>query len=395
MPVTHGVAGSSPVRCANYFGYSIKLPCMMQGFFMSKIHINVNCHLMLYHAPIERRLIVLPTTRNAIMHVPQRPVTLSIPPRADELSQVAHALLPLIHEVHQTICFFYHLTSKPYNQSDAIEPTHTKTSSSKKSDWHQAIGLVNKADHSPLTEADLAANAQILHYLAALTPDIPIYSEESLPSQPPVTEPLFWLIDPLDGTREFVRRTDQFTVNIALILAGKPILGIISAPVFKDIVGAWNGQLYEAVSLKPALLASHWQPLDAPAPRTTQVWNVTIPNDLQRGRYQEVLDALTQNQPINLVRAGSAYKFIQQVRGLIDFYPRLHPTQEWDTAAGQALLEAIGGALVDAQGEPFQYGVRRTWLNQAFFAVTHKQDIPKVLDIIQSLNFAERWKADY
>jgi 3'(2'), 5'-bisphosphate nucleotidase len=218
-----------------------------------------------------------------------------------------------------------------------------------------------KADRSPLTEADLAAHRCIVDGLGTLTPDIPVLSEES--GEIPFTRrrrwPVYWLVDPLDGTREFVKRNGEFTVNIALIQNGRPIIGVVHAPALERTwlgcegvgafrIGAGNGR--ERIRTRPAPEGE----LKVVASRSHASKEV-----------ERLLQGLGEYER---VPRGSSLKFCVLAEGGADFYPRLGPTSEWDTAAGQAVLEAAGGAVVDLEGRPLRYNREESLLNPHFLA---------------------------
>lgn len=218
-----------------------------------------------------------------------------------------------------------------------------------------------KSDHSPLTVADMASHRCITAGLKALTPDIPVLSEESrdMDIAERRTWRSFWLVDPLDGTREFVKRNGEFTINIALVEDGVATFGLIQQPVTGGLWhgdgarGAWRregGRDIRIRTRKPAIA-----PLRVAASRSHR-----------DARTQALLDALPGAEVIG---CGSALKFCKLAEGGIDLYPRFGPTSEWDTAAGQAILEAAGGALLDPQGRPFRYNQRDTLLNGDFIAL--------------------------
>ncbi len=218
-----------------------------------------------------------------------------------------------------------------------------------------------KADHSPLTEADLAAHRLILAELSRITPELPVLSEESaseIDSAERNSWSRYWLVDPLDGTREFVARNGEFTVNIALIDAHRPVLGVVHIPVsdttYSGIpgVGAWreaNGRATSSISVRrPA----------RPVLRVLGSRSHASP---------KLVDALKAMGPHELISAGSSIKLCLVAEGAADLYPRLGPTSEWDIAAGQAVIEA-GGQVVDLNGQPLNYNARPTLLNPDFLA---------------------------
>jgi len=227
--------------------------------------------------------------------------------------------------------------------------------------------IVDKADASPLTAADLAAHHLILAGLQQLTPDIPVLSEESatIPWQERSLWQCYWLVDPLDGTREFIKRNGEFTVNIALIEDGVPVLGVVYAPVLDWLYSGMQG-LGASKLIGDTGQAIHCTMLD-PVQRQLRVV-------ASRNHGGEALDAwlasLQSRYPdIKTVSMGSSLKICLVAEGKADVCPRMAPTCEWDTAAAQAVLEAAGGALVDPQGEPLRYNQKDVLLNPHFFAV--------------------------
>jgi 3'(2'), 5'-bisphosphate nucleotidase len=223
------------------------------------------------------------------------------------------------------------------------------------------FSIAHKADRSPLTEADLRANRLILAGLRALTPDIPVLSEESsdltLAERQRWTR--HWLVDPLDGTREFVSRNGEFTVNIALIEDARPVLGVVHVPVQRcSYMGAPGGSatMITAAGARAVRVA---KPAHEP-PRVVG----------SRSHRGDSLDAyLAILGPHTFVGVGSALKFCVIAEGSADFYPRFGPTSQWDTAAGQAVVEAAGGAVLDTEGQPLRYPTRAGYLNPHFVAI--------------------------
>jgi 3'(2'), 5'-bisphosphate nucleotidase len=216
-----------------------------------------------------------------------------------------------------------------------------------------------KGDDSPLTDADLAAQRVIAAGLAALTPLWPLLGEESAATE--VAERrawrTLWVVDPLDGTREFLKHNGEFTVNIALVHAHEPVLGVVYAPaiglayVGARGLGAWRQQ-----GDGPAT------PL-APARRAAAVPRVLGSRSHRGSSLDALLVRLGEHE---LVAVGSALKFGWLAEGRADFYPRLSPTSEWDTAAGQAVLEAAGCRVVGLDGTPLRYNARDSLLNPSF-----------------------------
>jgi 3'(2'), 5'-bisphosphate nucleotidase len=236
-----------------------------------------------------------------------------------------------------------------------------------------------KEDHSPLTAADLAAHRIIAAGLPGLL-DVPIISEEAV--LPDFAErqrwDSYWLVDPLDGTKEFIARNGQFTVNIALVHQGRAVLGVVHVPV-TDIsylgvlsardetsLGAWKytaGQAPEPIRVRDLQV------------RAEQQLPLTLLLSHRHGTQAtaELLTLLKQRWPgeIETSNAGSSLKFCVIAEGLADFYPRLAPTSEWDTAAAHAVLAAAGGAVVEANAalSPLAYNTRADILNPFFYAM--------------------------
>jgi 3'(2'), 5'-bisphosphate nucleotidase len=218
-----------------------------------------------------------------------------------------------------------------------------------------------KSDGSPVTQADKQADLMIQQALTALTPDIPVVSEESLEHSPfSMREQwrVFWLVDPLDGTKEFIERTDEFCVNIALIVDGEPVLGVIYGPVADRMYSAYKGgQATRVQGTKCQQLRVNHQP--------GRPVKVTV----SRRHGRRVDDFLKQLGGHELVLMGSALKACLIAEGQADVYPRFGPTSHWDTAASQVIVEAAGGALVDAQLQPLRYWPTDDLLNPGFMVV--------------------------
>jgi 3'(2'), 5'-bisphosphate nucleotidase len=211
-----------------------------------------------------------------------------------------------------------------------------------------------KADGSPLTEADLAAEAVIAAGLAEAAPGIPVVSEEDDARQAPPAGAPFLLVDPLDGTREFLGPSGEFTVNIALVEAGRPVCGVVYAPALGRIWRGAAGQGAAAGTLPPGgdPAGIAWQPIRArPRPAAGLVAVAS------RSHLDPATEAFLGTLPVAERRSiGSSLKFCLVAAGEADVYPRLAPTMEWDTAAGQAVLEAAGGHVATPQGDAFRYG---------------------------------------
>lgn len=239
--------------------------------------------------------------------------------------------------------------------------------------------ITHKADESPLTAADMAAQRVIAAGLPALL-NVPIISEEA--QLPDFTERQswgsYWLVDPLDGTKEFIARNGQFTVNIALVHGGRSMLGVVHVPTTdisylgvltaqeNESLGAWkytHGQTPQAIQVRDL------------NDRAAQGLPLTLLLSHRHGTQatMELLEVMKQQWPgpIETSNAGSSLKFCVIAEGFADFYPRLAPTSEWDTAAAQAVLEAAGGAVVEASPAltPLVYNSREDILNPHFYAL--------------------------
>lgn len=219
-----------------------------------------------------------------------------------------------------------------------------------------------KDDDSPVTAADLAANRCIVDGLSRLTPDLPILSEESAPVRWETRRHwgAYWLVDPLDGTREFIKRNGEFSVNIAFVYQGAPTFGVVLAPVDGRLWHAMRGeQAYRRQGLHDTVLRTR-VPACAPL-------RVAASRSHGSARTQALLARMG---AIETVAQGSSLKFCRIAEGDLDVYPRLGPTSEWDTAAGQCVLHAAGGAVVSAAtGKPFRYNRRESLLNGDFIAL--------------------------
>ncbi|HHW4678960.1 MAG TPA: 3'(2'),5'-bisphosphate nucleotidase CysQ [Xylella sp.] len=219
-----------------------------------------------------------------------------------------------------------------------------------------------KADMSPLTQADLAAHKIIVHGLQQLTPHLPVLSEESaeIPWEERCNWTSYWLVDPLDGTREFIKRNGEFCVNIALIHKGIPIYAVILAPMGGTLWYAMHGgQAFRRDGKRDTKLQ-----VQVPAATSLRVATSRSHMDTQ------TLALLANMKETTLVLQGSALKFCRLAEGTLDVYPRLGTTAEWDTAAGQCILHAAGGALLSMKnGKPFLYNKRETLLNSSFIAL--------------------------
>jgi 3'(2'), 5'-bisphosphate nucleotidase len=205
-----------------------------------------------------------------------------------------------------------------------------------------------KSDASPVTEADERAEAVIVQRLRALTPDIPIVAEEAVAAgHAPAVGRRFWLVDPLDGTREFASRNGEFTVNIALVDDGAPVLGVVLAPaigrLFAGAVG--HGAIAEQAGARRNIRC-----------RAVPDAGLTVVASRSHGDAAALDAFLAGRRVASLVNSGSSLKLCLVAAGEADLYPRLGRTMEWDIAAGHAVLLAAGGRVTTLQGEPLRYG---------------------------------------
>jgi 3'(2'), 5'-bisphosphate nucleotidase len=229
--------------------------------------------------------------------------------------------------------------------------------------YDSEFAVEHKEDDSPLTAADLAAHRCIIEGLARITPDIPILSEESaheVATSQRRSWTRLWLVDPLDGTREFVKRNGEFTVNIALIEDGVAVFGVVQAPVSGEV---WHGGAALGAFRREHDGSDTTLRVRTPA---TGPLRVAASRSHRDARTQGFIDRMGEAEPIGL---GSSLKFCRIADGGLDVYPRFGPTSEWDTAAGQCVLEGAGGALFDPQGRPFRYNQRQGVLNGDFIAL--------------------------
>jgi 3'(2'), 5'-bisphosphate nucleotidase len=230
------------------------------------------------------------------------------------------------------------------------------------------IGERLKADQSPVTLADLAAHNSLAPALKLLA-DWPVVSEEdeaSLAFRTSISR--FWLIDPLDGTKEFIAKNDEFTVNIALIEQGRSILGVVYASALDLLY--WGGPELGAFRRQ----AGYTQAISVAQDIHKQTCRVVASKSHLNEATQKFIDQLG---PVSLIQAGSSLKFCRVAEGAADIYPRLAPTCEWDTAAAQAVLEGAGGVVLDLNTRaPLRYG-KPEILNPSFIAASNFEDIPQ------------------
>lgn len=225
--------------------------------------------------------------------------------------------------------------------------------------YHGDYSIEEKADKTPLTEADIAAHNIIIKQLQTLTPGIPVLSEEAAqqPFELRQQWQTYWLVDPLDGTREFIKRNGEFTVNIALIHQHKSILGVIHAPVIKQDYYAWQGAgAFKVEAGMPA--------------KKIQVRKLNSKKPVIAGSRSHVTEQmqnyLNQLQDYDLLSVGSSLKFCLIAEGLADLYPRLGPTSEWDSAAAHCIVEQAGGYISKTNRDALLYNTKDSLLNPSF-----------------------------
>ncbi len=233
--------------------------------------------------------------------------------------------------------------------------------------YRTGFSVSEKADKTLLTEADKAAEAIIEAGLAALDPNLPVVAEEAVAAgRLPRHAARFALVDPLDGTREFVDRKDEFTVNIAIVEHGRPVMGVIYAPALGRIFVAENPS-----SAWQARTAPDWPVTSARSPlRIRAAPSTGLIAIASRSHGSPAMKDWLADYPVSKsVGAGSALKFGLLAAGEADLYPRLGTTMEWDTAAGHVIVEAAGGRLLTLEGERLCYGKRERGYQNPHFAV--------------------------
>ncbi|MCB1667562.1 MAG: 3'(2'),5'-bisphosphate nucleotidase CysQ [Pseudomonadales bacterium] len=241
----------------------------------------------------------------------------------------------------------------------------------------ESINVTMKSDNSPLTAADLTANRIICDGLGALLPGVPVLSEEAeIPGYEERSSwRRYWLVDPLDGTKEFIQRNGEFTVNIALIENGVPVMGVVYVPVKR--ISYWGGQGLGAFKCENGVEAAiqtcklqDGKPVTVVASRRHGVDALTKLLGRVTGKFNSV----------EILNIGSSLKLCLVAEGVADFYPRMAPTSEWDTAAAQAIVEAAGGRVVDDNLSVLRYNMKADLLNPYFYVIGDTEyDWPGVL----------------
>lgn len=259
-----------------------------------------------------------------------------------DLSDLIPPLLELCREAGKRICHHYHAPG-----ADEFEA---------------------KGDDTPLTLADIDSHRCLAAGLASMTPELPLLSEESEDDELAGRRdwPQFWMVDPLDGTKEFLGRTGEFTINIALIRDHQPVLGVLYVPLEQSAYVGIPGQLARRYS------GPDWQYRALKTRSLVAGESMTVlASRRHRGpRISTCIEWLQRHWGgIKRDNSGSALKFCQLADGRGDFYPRFSPCSEWDTAAGQAVLEAAGGVLLGLDGQPLRYNCRDSLLSPDFLAI--------------------------
>ncbi|HEX3913882.1 MAG TPA: 3'(2'),5'-bisphosphate nucleotidase CysQ [Steroidobacteraceae bacterium] len=252
--------------------------------------------------------------------------------------------------------------------AEALMPIVERASAVIMQIYDGAFAVQHKDDNSPLTLADLESQRVIIEGLEGITPRIPILSEESAAA--PWTERKdwgeLWVVDPLDGTREFVKRNGEFTVNIALVVDHEPVLGVVAAPAQRSVF--WG------IAGRGAFTRSHDAPArrihTSPPQRPVRVVGSRSHAGPQTTAY------LARLGPHVLAGVGSSLKFCLLAEGKAELYPRFGATSEWDTAAGQALLEAAGGHVTRMDGHRLRYNCRDSVINGDFVAFSDASVLP-------------------
>lgn len=231
--------------------------------------------------------------------------------------------------------------------------------------WRRELAVERKADDSPVTAADLAAHQLLAAGLSRLDATIPVLSEEdcAIPLAERQAWSRWWLVDPLDGTKEFIAGSEEFTVNVALIEAGRVVFGVVGVPARGLCyhggagLGAWRS---DAAGERPIGVRN------APA----EAFTVVASRRHSSPGQERLLDGLAARfGDLQLASIGSSLKFCLLAEGSADCYPRLAPTAQWDTAAAQGVLEGAGGEVLDLHGRPLDYAARDGYLNPHFLAL--------------------------
>jgi 3'(2'), 5'-bisphosphate nucleotidase len=231
----------------------------------------------------------------------------------------------------------------------------------------RAMKVEDKHDGSPLTEADLCADRIIGEGLKRLVPEVPALSEERVQAATPPYRGSFFLIDPLDGTKEFIAGRGEFTVNLALVTDATPLLGIVAAPAIGLLWRGLVGRGAERLTIDEGGIGAGEPIHTRPMPKPGEPWIAAVSRSHGDSRTEAFIDRRPGAVRLKL---GSAVKFGRLAEGAADIYPRLAPTSEWDVAAGHAVVAAAGGKVTDADGVPLRFGEGRdgSFIVPAFIA---------------------------
>ncbi|MDC0225514.1 3'(2'),5'-bisphosphate nucleotidase CysQ [Gammaproteobacteria bacterium] len=234
-----------------------------------------------------------------------------------------------------------------------------------------------KKDHSPITEADIVSNEIITNALKKLAPDIPILSEESanISFSDRAKWNEYWLVDPLDGTKEFIKKNGEFTTNIALIRGNRPVFGVIHAPAKSETY--WGAEEIGAYMLNGDV-ESDSKKISVYRPNNSEI-RIISSRSHPSPQLRSLFARLTQ---YNVIEIGSSLKFCKIAAGEADCYPRLGPTSEWDSAAGEIIALSAGGIMTDLKGHPIRYNLKRDYLNPSFVLSNNTKDQEKILSLI-------------
>lgn len=221
----------------------------------------------------------------------------------------------------------------------------------------RGFAVQQKIDLSPVTEADQAAEALIVAGLRHATPDIPVVAEEEIAGgHVVVASPQFWLVDPLDGTREFTSGNDEFAVNIGLVRNGRVALGVVGVPAMGELFGGIVGRgAWKRSAIGQAAIAARLPPAEG----------LTVVASRRHGDTAQLSEYLQGRRVARTLNFGSSLKFCRLAEGVADLYPRFGRTMEWDTGAPQAVLEAAGGSVLALDGAQLRYG-KSGWENPYF-----------------------------
>ncbi len=231
--------------------------------------------------------------------------------------------------------------------------------------YEQDFAIDTKADSSPLTAADMASHHCLVDGLNKLHPKLPVLSEESaeISYSERKSWEYYWLIDPLDGTKEFIKRNGEFTVNVALIHQNKPIIGVVYVPVLGNCYFAADGcGAYKQSGLAAA----------KPISVRRQAPDLVTVVGSRSHKTGDLADYLTRLGEHNIKSIGSSLKFCLVAEGSADLYPRMGPTCEWDTAAAQCIVEQAGGSVTEINGTPLHYNTEESYLNPFFIVFGDK-----------------------